>query len=448
MLYAYSRERGQVLATRTRRAGGIAVALLAAISLGLTACTGNGNGGGADEVNTLGGDVATSLDEAVSNAMQLSGATEAVVGVWTASGDYVRAYGENLSASAPIRAAQASQPVMCAALLSLVEEGTLKLDRAVARDLPRQVGLDDITYGQLCEATSGLADFKSAGWTDIYVSNPTRPWSDRELLAQSLAHSPLAAPGTEQHVSDTNALLLARALQQATGVEISELLEEHVFSAADMDSSHYPTDVLLQTELPEGGMNGLSYPSSGGAPVCTVPGENEGETVPAEPIAIDEVSPSMLGGAGATVTTITDLKKFYEAYAAGAFGGGGDGLVKTISAPAPEPAEGEEAPAEGEEAAEPPTDGWTFGLEKQGPLYGMSGAMTGTITAAYHDPDGKFSVVVALNNSSAGASFARALAFQLAALAGEEVPWAAEDQANALSEKAVCQPAADEAAAE
>ena len=434
-------------ATRTRRAGVVALTLLSAACLGLTACSGGGFASSPDEVKTVGADLATSIDDAVANAMQLSGSDAAIVGVWSGSGDYVHAYGDGVEASSPIRAAQASQPVMCALLLDLVEKGELSLNREVSKDLPRQVGLDGITYGQLCEATSGLADFKSLAFTDIFANNPVRPWSDRELLSQSLAHSPLAEPGAEQHVSDTGSLLLARALHQHMRAPVSDLLEEHVFSTSDMHSSNFPRDLLTETELPSSGMAGLTYASSGGAPVCTVPGEEEGTTVATEPAAVPEVSPSMLSGAGGTVTTVTDLKRFYERYLSGGFGANSAELVTTLSAPSTEPVEGEEAPAEGEEVAAP-IDGWTFGLEKQGPLYGMSGAITGTLTAAYHDPTGKFTVVVALNNSSAGAAFAKAFAFQLAAIAGAGVEWTAEDQGAVLTERAVCQPPAEEAPAE
>ncbi len=442
-------------AKRTRRAGVAALSLLAALSLGLSACTETPFIGGSDEANTIDGGLAGSIDEAIASAMQLSGSTAAVIGVWTGSGEYVRGYGEGVEASSPIRGAQASQPVMCALLLDLVAEGKVSLDRAVAEDLPRQVGLEGITYGQLCSATSGLADFKSPALIDIFTNNPTRPWSDRELLTQALAHSPLAEPGTELHVSDTGALLLARALRQVTGSSVSSMLEERVFGPAGMHSSTYPVDPLATNTLPGDGMTGLTYPSSGGAPVCSVPGEAEGETVPVEPVSVDQLSPSMLGGAGAAVTTAGDLKRFYESYLSGAFGEGSAELVTALSTPEPAAAEGEEAaaeaPAEGEEpSAEQaaPVDGWAFGLEKVGPLYGMSGAMTGSITAAYHDPAGGFTVVVALNNSSAGAAFAKALAFELAAIAGLEVGWTAEDQAAALAERAVCQPAPEAAAEE
>src|SRR5690606_20182862 len=111
-------------------------------------------------------------------AMQYSGSTSAVVGVWDASGAYVHGYGD-VAAGAPIRAAQASQPVMCALLLELAADGTVALDRLVSEDIPRQIGLDGITYGQLCSATSGLADFKATPLRDIFTNNPTRAWSDR-----------------------------------------------------------------------------------------------------------------------------------------------------------------------------------------------------------------------------------------------------------------------------
>lgn len=436
-----------MLATCTRRVGLAALAMLAAASLSLTGCTKDLATGGSDEVRTIDESLATTIDEAMATAMQLSGSDAAIVGVWGESGEYVHAYGEGVQASAPIRAAQASQAVMCALLLDFVAQGNVTLDREVAKDLPRQPGIAGITYGQLCTATSGLADFKG-GLADHFANNPTRPWSDRELLAQSLARSPLAEPGTAQHLSDTGALLLARALEQLSTTSLDELLAERVFRPGGMHSSSYPSDPLHQVTLPNGGMTGLSYTFQGGAPVCTIAGEEEGSTVPAEAAAVPQVSPSMLSGAGATITTITDLKRFYEHYLSGGFGENSAELITTLSAPIPEPAEGEDAP-ESEEAEPPAVDGWTFGLEKQGSLFGQSGAITGTMTAAYHDPAGKFTVVVTLNNAGAGAAFAKALAFQLAAIAGANVEWSAEDQAALLQERAICQPpAAEEAAAE
>ena len=402
--------------------------LLAVAALGLTACTGGGTFSSSGDVDTADEALTARIDEAIESAMAQSGSTEAIVGVWgTDDGDYVRAYGsDQINGGSRIRGAQATQPVVCALLLDLSAGRGPDLDREVAKDLTRQVGIDGVTYRQLCDMRSGIADFKS-GYRDLFANNPTRYWPEQELIAQGLVDSPLSWPGLNMHQSDTNAALLSRALRVRTGEELRDLLSEHVFQPAGMGSSYYPD--LGSTELPDG-MTGLTYPSSGGKPVCE-----------AEPVAVPEVSPSMLGGAGATVTTVTDLKNFYEHYLGGTFGGE-LATVTTESFPAKNP----KRDADGNPTSEPDAEGrqWSFGVEKQGPLFGRSGAITGTLTAAYHDPESGYSVVVSLNNSSAGAGFAKALAFELAAISAEsgsgpDLPWSAEDQAAALAKAAVCQ---------
>lgn len=400
---------GPVSTRLGKRARVAALAALAAAALGLTACSGGEGLLGDASQNSLDGGLTSSIEKAVKSAMKLSGSTGAVVGVWKGDGAYVQGIGDGVSANTRIRGAQATQPVMCALLLDLVESGKLKLDREISKDLPRQVGIDGITYGQLCTETSGLADFKTRTVANIFNNNPTRQWPEGELLAQALAHSPLSAPGEEVHPADTNALVLARALRMATNTPIEDLLQSHVFSKAGMGSSYFPENPATNTTV-QGGMTGFTRPFSGKKVVCDV----DATPVPA-------VSPSMLGGAGATVTTVTDLKKFYESYLGGDFGGDSAGVVT------------ETAPVAGKKAAQ-----WGFGVEQVGPLYGMSGTMTGTITAAYHDPKSGFSVVVSLNDSSSGSRFARALALQLAAVAGDAVDWSAEDQAATLEKLAAC----------
>lgn len=426
-----------------RRARAAAVSLISVAALTLTACSGSGPVQGDVSENTVDGALAASIDEAIAAAMQYSGSDSAIVGVWTGSGNYVQAYGDGVEAGSAIRGAQATQPVICALLLELAADGTIPLDRKVSEDLPRQVGIEGITYGQLCTAKSGLADFK-AGLGDIFANNPTRPWSDRELFAQGLARSPLSWPGLDVHVSDTDALLLARALRVATGTAVSQLLQQHVFGPAGMSSSFYPVDTLARTALPGGGLEGSTYPSAGGAPVCE-----------AGVVAVPQVSPSMLGGAGASVTTVTDLKNFYEQYLGGSFGGELASVVTEASPTANPERDGEGNPIVPEEGAvdDPNAQAWGFGVERLGSIYGRSGAITGTLTAAYHDPATGFSVVVVLDNSSTGAGFVRTLALQLAALAAEagvgpQVAWAAADQGAALAAAAICQPAPEEAPVE
>ncbi|TQL43947.1 CubicO group peptidase (beta-lactamase class C family) [Leucobacter komagatae] len=403
--------------------------MLAVVGLTLTACTSGNAGSGNSDQNTVSPELATAVDEAVANALELSGSTEAVVGVW--QGDdkaYVRGYGEGVTGATTFRGAQASQPVMCAMLLDLAGKGQIALGRQVSKDLPRQAGIADISYAQLCNQTSALADFKG-GFGDRFANNPTRPWPEQELLANGLARSPLAWQGKNVYMSDTNAVLLDRAIRLKENRDTYELLQSHVFDPAGMTATSYP-DSFAETEIPKGSLKPLTYPSSGDKPVC--------EAGVAE---ITALSPSMLRGAGATLTTVTDLKDFYAKYLSGGFGDKKSAQHVTEFQPAKNP-ERDEA---GEPTSEPDTEGTQigFGIEKVGPLQGRAGAMTGSLTAAYSDPATGLTVVVALNNSSAGAAFSQALAFQLAALSGAELPWSAEDQGGRLTELAVCQPAAE-----
>ncbi|RGE19150.1 serine hydrolase [Leucobacter sp. wl10] len=414
------------LAHRTRI---VATALLATAALGLTACTGGDLLSSQGDVNTVDKSLGSGIDDAVANAMKLSGSTEAVVGVWSGEQAYVRGYGgKQVDGGTRIRGSQATQPVMCALLLELVDARQVDLDRQISKDLTRQSGIEGITYRQLCDMRSGLADFKQE-YTDLFANNPTRFWPEQELVAQGLADSPLEWPGLNMNQSDTNAVLLARVLRVKTGREVPDLLKQYVFDKAGMSSSYYPA--LSSTTVSGSTLTGLSYPSQGGAAVCE-----------AGPVEVPEVSASMLAGAGATVTTVTDLKRFYESYLGGTFGGDAASIV-TDSFPTKNPARDEAGKPT--EEVDPATDPqWSFGVEKVGPLYGRSGAITGTLTAAYHDPQSGYSVVVALNNSSAGAGFVKALALQLASVsadagAGPQLPWSADEQVAALGKLAVCQ---------
>lgn len=421
----------------------ITVSLLTVAALSLTACSNGTSSSGNASVNTVDPNFAANVDTIITNALQQSGSTAAIVGVWTPAGDYVTSYGEGINTNSQIHGAQTTQPALCAILLDLVDQGTLELERAVSEDLPRQAGIEGVTYKQLCTQTSGIANFSSA-FAEINANNPTRPWNDRELLAEGLALSPLPWPGIDVNVSDTNALLLARALHNVTGSSVKDLLQTRVYNPANMGSTTYPEDIYAATALPAPGMNGLTYRSSGNAPQCDV-----------GVVDAANISPSMLNTAGASVTTVTDLKNFYESYLGGQFGGEQAALITEVL-PTAIPFRGadglplsdsEEALARLAEYENPNGQKWGFGIEKTQALYGRSGAITGTMTASYHDPSTGFSVVVTLNNSSAGANFARLLAFNIAAAAkeagnGPDVTWSTEELNGQLAAAAVCQPAA------
>ncbi|WP_217133569.1 serine hydrolase domain-containing protein [Leucobacter chinensis] len=405
--------------------------IVAASALLLTSCTSSEAKPIDDHAESLGKDQAGLVTDAVQNAMALSGSTQAVVGVWSADGDLVRAYAsegadDNFDANALLRGAQTTQPVMCALLLDLVDEGKVSLNREVAQDLPRQTGIGDITYGQLCDGTSGLADFKKE-YTGLYITNPERNWSTGEKIAESLILGELPWPGENVYRSDANAVLLGRALKIVGNESIAHQLEERVFNPAEMNSSVFLNDgedfALPGTNT----LTGLAYLPG---PQCDV-----------DPVDVSEQSPSILGAAGATATTVGDIKRFYERYLDGGYGGKNASII-TETKPLKNPDRNDD----GEPTTDPDTAGpqLGFGVVNIGPLWGSDGALPGSITSAWHNPETGFSVVVALNNSTAGAQFATTLARQIAALLGESGDaWSADDMAASLSEQQVCAPKAE-----
>jgi len=402
-----------------------ALALSSAAALVLVGCTTNSTDVETEAGKPMSQQTAAALQSVLDTALEQTRATQIVVGVWAPwEGDFVQGItsnGSSLSIDSQFRAAQSSQAVVCAALLSAVDDGELSLKRKVSKDLPRQVGIDDITYEQLCESTSGLADFKR-GFEDSFANNPTRIWPDRELLAAGIVRSPLSEPGAEFHRSDTNALLLGRALSLALEQPLADILRERVFAPAGMTRSSFPA--ATEFSLQNSDFVGSNFPLERNQPICDALTEAQ------------NVSNSMLGGAGGTVSTVTNLRDFYAQYLSGAFGRGETQAIVTKTLPFTPASEDRDASLEK----------WGFGLMNIGPLWGNAGAITGTISAAFHDPMTGYSVVVAINNSSAGAAYAQNLALKLTSVVAEnapgalaDLPWDEAAVTEALSAQAVCQ---------
>lgn len=402
-----------------------AVSALAAVSLLLSGCTSNGSQVETQAGTPLSDKASSAITKVVEAAMKHTGSTQALVGIWAPwEGDFVQGIttdGSDLSIDTQFRAAQSSQAVICAALLSLANDGEIKLNRKVSKDLPRQVGIDGITYGQLCDSTSGLADFKK-GFTETFANNPTRMWPERELIAAGIVRSPLSKPGAEFHLSDTNTLLLGRGLALATQQPLSQILDERVFGPMGMGRSYYPSAEDLTLQDPN--FKGSAYPMAAGALQCDAVSQ------------VEKVSNSMLGGSGGSASTVTNLRDFYADYVAGAYEAGSTKGIVTKTLPFTAKT------AEAEQSLE----SWGFGLMNIGPLWGNAGSMTGTISAAYHDPKSGYSIVIALNNSSAGADYAKNLALKLTSVVAKntsggigDLPWDEDAVTESLKAAAVCQ---------
>ena len=379
-------------------------------------------------------DITDRLNAALAEAMALSGASGAIVGVWAPwAGEWIVSPGTTtmdgdtpLSTDMRFRVGTNTTSMTCTVLLKLVDAGRVKLSDTVSTYLPRVAGLDGITLGQLCQNTSGVADYY-AELAPQFVNNPTRQWPPLEVVSSGLAAKRVAEPGGAWAQSNTGIVLLGLALQAVTNQDWPSLYQQYIFDPLGMKDTSFPasTDLQIPGPHPHGYATALDQASQ---PVC--------ETVRDE----TRLSNSMGWVANGVVSTITDMKAWAQALAEGS-------LLSEKSAKA----QWSTVP-QGENSAA--WRGYGLGAQQAGPLRGHGGTIPGFISATFADPSSGLTVVVMLNNSNSGDGFARTLGLRLASIASKappagseeaptlQLPWSEEQTVATMQAAAICQPAA------
>jgi D-alanyl-D-alanine carboxypeptidase len=389
--------------------------------------------------STVGATATDQLDAALTDAMTLAGASGAIAGVWAPwAGHWVDAAGtttlkgdEPVSPAMRFRIGANTRSMTCTVLLRLVDEGTVALDDPVTDYLERTPGVDGITLGQLCQGTSGLADYRSE-LAAQFVNNPTRQWPPLELVSSALASTRTGAPGIAWHDSAGGYVLLGMALEAATHSDWPTLYQKYIVNPLHLQSTSYPgpAELTITGSHPHGYATGRQ---PNGALMC---GTVEDVT---------EISTSMAGVSGGVVSNLADMKTWSEALASGT-------LLSTASKKKQwtTVSMGKNAPS---------WQGYGLGAVQIGPFRGESGAITGFSSAMLSDPVSGLTVVVMLNNSSSGAALAQHLAQRLASIAAKlpptkgtsapliEIPWSEAQMVQAIKKDAVCQPKATPAPA-
>jgi CubicO group peptidase (beta-lactamase class C family) len=129
------------------------------------------------------------------------------------------------------RLASLSKQFTATAIMLLAADGKLRYDDPVARwvpDLPAYARA--VTLRQLLHHTGGLPDYE-----DFVPASQTRQTLDAEIPAL-IAHSDTAyfAPGTRYRYSNTGYVLLALAVEKASGVRFAEFLRRRIFAPLGM----------------------------------------------------------------------------------------------------------------------------------------------------------------------------------------------------------------------
>jgi D-alanyl-D-alanine carboxypeptidase len=171
-----------------------------------------------------------------------------------------------------------------AAILLLEQEGKLKLDDSVLKYVPEFKLGSDVTIAQLLTQTSGLPVYTgvSSGAVD-----PTKTMKLADILTAVDQLKPAAAPGTAYANNPLNYWLAGLVVERASGVTLSDYLEQNIFIPLIMDHTFLAGDSGISSSRATGYTRAPQ--GFGAAPTW---------------------DPAWLGGDEGLVSTINDLAKW------------------------------------------------------------------------------------------------------------------------------------------
>ncbi|MEA2321613.1 MAG: D-alanyl-D-alanine carboxypeptidase [Solirubrobacteraceae bacterium] len=205
------------------------------------------------------------------------------------------------------RIASLTKSYVATVTLQLAGEGRLSLHDPVERWLPGMVpNGQSITLRELLNHHSGLFDY----FNDPRVLEPflkgdlAHTWTPEQLVAVSVAHPPVFAPGARPPAfptgrnaaySNTNYILLGLVIQKVTGRSIGTELAERIFAPLGLRATSFATGQRIAGRH----AHGYFYAS------------------PGRPLDSTAASPTHSWAAGAIVSTAGDVATFYRALLSG-----------------------------------------------------------------------------------------------------------------------------------
>ncbi|HEX3387116.1 MAG TPA: serine hydrolase domain-containing protein [Mucilaginibacter sp.] len=175
-------------------------------------------------------------------------------------------------------------------IFQLVEEGKLSLDAPLSTWYPELPNAAKITIGDMLDHRSGLHNFTN---DPAYGQYMTQPRTEAEMVAVFAKQQPDFEPGTKAQYSNTNFVLLGYIIEKITGKSYPEELKERIVSKLKLKDTYYGGKTSVK--------NNEAYSYSFAGSWSQMP----------------ETDMSIPGGAGAILSTPSDLTRFIDALFAG-----------------------------------------------------------------------------------------------------------------------------------
>jgi len=142
-----------------------------------------------------------------------------------------------------LRIASLAKQFTAAAILLLEERGKLKLDDPVKAYIPdAPAAWDKITLFSLLTQTSGIPDFTDAPDFGVTMKLHKTP----EELTATVLDKPLDfPPGEKFSYSNTNYVLLGRAIEKVSGTSFAKFMQDNIFTPLGMKDSGYDSMAVI-----------------------------------------------------------------------------------------------------------------------------------------------------------------------------------------------------------
>ena len=274
-------------------------------------------------------------------------------------------------------------------ILQLVQEGRLRLDDPVSKYRPEVPNGAHITIEQLLAMRSGLFNYTTTRELNQTLdTQPTKAWTQAELLSLAFKHSPtFTPPGSQFGYSNTNTVLLGLIAQQLEGGKpLAAIMRDLLFVPLGMKNTLFPdiASNAIPAPLSRGymyGNNVLTMDAPPALPDVMQAAARAGTLAPADQT---DANPSWGWAAGAGISTANDLATWVEALVAGKLLNSHLQARRLASVVPIDPSNSNSA-----------SYGWA--IAKFGNLYGHTGELPGYNSFMGHDPENRVTLVVWTN---------------------------------------------------
>ena len=157
--------------------------------------------------------------------------------VWSGAAGVTALDGPAMTSTTRMPIFSVSKMAVATAALSLVDDGTLRLEDPISQwldpvtisDLPNA---DRLTVRHLINQTGGVRDYWDDEFTEAVIADTTKQWRPEELVAHAAEGAPAGSPDDgDADYSNTNYVLLGLIIEKATGSPLARRPSSSSFRA-------------------------------------------------------------------------------------------------------------------------------------------------------------------------------------------------------------------------